>query len=183
MERQGFDPITSTLAEVVDFMERIEQSEDFDGQRVDNGQKTSANSSNNKKKKSNHTNSGSKTCLIHGTGTHSSNECKVLQALAKDSKKDGTSGGKAKGKFGNKSWSRKADDAKGAAKKDLAAFIKKAVAKGVQKELNSVDKKKKRSASFDLNAFDDNELKDFNYEDMENLKIDSDDESTSSVSV
>ena len=178
MERQGFDPITSTLPQVVDFMERIEQAEDFDGQKVDHGQKTSTNS--NKKKKS--SDGGSKTCLIHGAGTHSSNECKVLQALAKDSKKDGnpSGGNKGKGKFGNKTWSRKANEAKEESKKDLAAFIKKAVAKGVQKELNNTEKKKKRKASFDMNAFD-GELKDFNYEDMENLKIDSDDESSVSV--
>ena len=31
MDRQGFDPITKTLSEVVNLMERIEQSEDFDG--------------------------------------------------------------------------------------------------------------------------------------------------------
>ena len=32
MDRQGFDPVTKTLQEVVTFMERIEQSKDFDGQ-------------------------------------------------------------------------------------------------------------------------------------------------------
>ena len=171
-------PSRVALSEVVDFMERIEQSEDFDGQKVDHGQKTSTTSHNKKKKSSN---SGSKTCLIHGAGTHSSDESKVLQAMAKESKKDGSSssGNHGKGKYGNKTWTRKADEAKQASKKDLAAFIKKAVAKGVQKELNSTEKKK-RKASFDLNAFD-GDLKDFNYEDMENLKIDSDDESSVSV--
>ena len=58
----------------------------------------------------------------------------------------------------------------------MASFIKKSVAKGVQKELNSIDKKRKaKDDKLDLNAFD-GDLKGFNYEDMDNLKIESDDE-------
>jgi len=33
MDRQGFDPLARTVTEVVEFMERIEMSEDFDGDR------------------------------------------------------------------------------------------------------------------------------------------------------
>ena len=65
-------------------------------------------------------------------------------------------------------------------KKDLAAFIKKAVSQGVRRELNSIDKKRKGD-DLDLNAID-MDLNGFNYEDMDNLKIDSDDESVSEVS-
>jgi hypothetical protein len=35
IDRQGFDPLTSTPTQVVDFLERIEQSEDFYDQRID----------------------------------------------------------------------------------------------------------------------------------------------------
>ena len=60
----------------------------------------------------------------------------------------------------------------------MAAFVKKAVEKGVKKSLKAQATKKRKEASEaesddDLNAFD---PKDFNYEDMDNLKIDSDDE-------
>jgi hypothetical protein len=44
MDRQGFDPLTLTPTQVVDFLERIEQSEDFDGQCIDYSQKSSGNS-------------------------------------------------------------------------------------------------------------------------------------------
>ena len=77
---------------------------------------------------------------------------------------------------------RKAKESTKSSQKDLAAFIKKAVAQGVKKELNSVDKKRKaKDDDLDLNAFDE-DLKGFNYSDMDNLKIDSDDESSGEVS-
>ena len=65
-------------------------------------------------------------------------------------------------------------------KSDLAAFISKEVAKGIKKshkDLAAMQKKRKSAkrdssdSECDLNAFD---LKDFNYEDMENLNIDDD---------
>ena len=63
------------------------------------------------------------------------------------------------------------------AKNDLAAFVQKEVAKGVKASLAASAAKKRKSDSEssdeDLNMFD---LKDFNYEDMENLKIDSEDD-------
>ena len=57
------------------------------------------------------------------------------------------------------------------------AFVKKSIKEGVEKELNSTDKKRK--ASHDLNAFDE-DLKGFNYEDMENPSL-NDDESSVEV--
>ena len=85
---------------------------------------------------------------------------------------------KGAGGYSNKTWKRKAEDSAKSTKKDLASFIKKSVAKGVQKELNSLDKKRKaKDDELDLNAFD-GDLKGFNYEDMDNLKIESDDETS-----
>ena len=180
MDRQGFDPVTKTLQEVVTFMERIEQSEDFDGQRVDHSQKGSSSSPNkNKKAKTKGGSPGSKYCMVHGRCSHSSEECDVLKKRAEEYKSGKTD---TKGRFGNKTWSRKANESTKSSQKDLAAFIKKAVAHGVKKELNSVDKKRKaKDDDFDLNAFDE-ELKGFNYSAMDNLKIDSDDESSGEVS-
>ena len=180
MDRQGFDPITKNPGQVVDFLERIEQAEDFDGQKVDHGQKSSGNNSG-KKKKGNSSSSNKKFCLIHGHGGHSSDECKVLQDQAKKLKTSGgNSSGGNQGKYSNKTWSRKASESTNNNKKELAAFIKKQVKQGV-KELNSVDKKRKASSSDGEDGFAfakafEGDLKGFNYEEMENLKIDSDDE-------
>ena len=179
MDRQGFDPVTKNLQEVVTFMERIEQSEDFDGQRVDHAQKGSSTSNNKSKKAKTKGAPGSKYCLVHGRCSHSSDECDVLKKRAEEYK---SGKGDSKGRFGNKTWSRKASESTKSSQKDLAAFIKKAVASGVKKELNSIDKKRKaKDDDLDLNAFDE-DLKGFNYSDMDNLNIDSDDESSGEVS-
>ena len=166
MDRQGFDPVSNSLAANVAFMERIEQSEDA---IPDHDSKPKASS--NKKTKSSNTGGRGKYCLIHGQCSHSSDECKTLQGLAKESK---SSFSGTKKKFGNKTWKKKSDDATTKEKKDLAASIKKSIKDGVDKELHSTDKKRK--PSYDLNAFDE-ELKDFNYEDMENLSLDDDESS------
>ena len=175
MDRQGFDPINKALGEVVDFMERIEQAEDFDGQTIDHAQKNQSSSNGKKKVK---TSGKGKYCLLHGPNTHPTDECKVLKAKANDLKDNNNSSSFNKKKGKGKSWTKKADEATSKDKKDLAAFIKKAVAQGVQKELNSLDKKRK--SEYDLNAFD---LKDFNYK-MGDLKVSedsSDDESSVEV--
>ena len=173
MDRQGFDPINKALGEVVDFMERIEQAEDFDGQTIDHAQKNQSSSNGKKKVK---TSGKGKYCLLHGPNTHPTDECKVLKAKANDLKDNNSSSSNKK--KGKNSWTKKADEATSKDKKDLAAFIKKAVAQGVQKELNSLDKKRK--SEHDLNAFD---LKEFNYK-MGDLKVSedsSDDESSVEV--
>jgi len=83
MDRQGFDPLASTVAQAVEFMERIEMSEDFNGDK-----KVAAvtKKGNNNKKKSNKGNlgaDGSKCCVLHGNNnTHDSSECKTLMAQA-----------------------------------------------------------------------------------------------------
>ena len=60
----------------------------------------------------------------------------------------------------------------------MQAYIKKQIAKGVRKELNSISKKRKSDSDeeLDLNALE-KDLDDFNNDDMDNLKIDSDDDS------
>jgi len=84
MDRQGFDPLASAPSDVVAFMERIEMSEDFDG----NKKTTKVATGKGKKKsgfaKGNSDADGSKCCMLHGNNnTHSTSECKTLMAQAK----------------------------------------------------------------------------------------------------
>ncbi len=175
MDRQGQDPLTMTIVQVVDFLEQIETAEEFET-------KTSKdNKGQGKKKPYTKTNAKSgdqKHCMIHGWGGHSSDECYKLQGDAKRHKGDGSNSKKDwKGKNSNKTWNRKADDGRDKSKKELASF-QKAVKAGVQKELASIDKKRKSNkedGEMDLHAFD-AQLKEFNYGDMDDLKIDSDDD-------
>lgn len=180
MDRQGFDPLTHTPGQVVGFMERIETAEDFDGNKVPTKDKSISGRIPKKKPSSSSTGKQTKYCTLHGKGNHSTEECMKLKADAKRHKSGNFSHGNG-GKYGNKTWSRKqGDDSRNTSKKELHAFMKKAIKAGVQKELASVEKKRKADVDddeFDLNAFDD-DLKEFNYEDMSNLKIDSDDDSS-----
>lgn len=143
MEKQGFDPIEKTSSEVVTFMERIEASEDI---AVPAKAKNNSNGSKKSKTSSSKHGGGKKICLIHGEGNHTSDECRTLQAKAKE----------AKG-----SWERKAKSAKNS--KEVAAFIKKSVAKGVKEQL----KKREREANNVETTNDD--LADI---DFENLDVD-----------
>jgi hypothetical protein len=180
MDRQGQDPLTMTIVQVVDFLEQIETAEEFETKTTRNDK------SQGKKKpytKTNAKSSDQKHCMIHGWGGHSSDECYKLQGEAKRHKGDSNSKKDWKGKSSNKTWTRKADDGRDKSKKELASF-QKAVKAGVQKELASIDKKRKSNKEdgeiIDLHAFD-AQLKEFNYGDMDDLKIDSEDEMSINV--
>ena len=114
-------------------------------------------------------------CILHGEGGHDTKDCFRLNKEVKRLKKE--SGNDDGGKSHNKTWSRKAAESNEKSKNDLAAFIRKEAKKVVKKDLKAFNKKRKNSgddtdSELDLNAFD---LKDFNYEDMANLKIDDED--------
>ena len=175
MEKQGFDPMEKKLNQVIDKMESLESTEDFEH---DNNTKSVAKKGNgNGKGGKKSTNSKGKQqnlyCMLHGEGGHKTEDCYQLQKEAKRVKMGkGDNSSKSK----NKTWSRKAAESSKESKKDLAAFIRKEVKKGVKKDLKAISKKRKSESDDsdserDLHAFD---LKDFNYEDMENLKIDDD---------
>ena len=132
------------------------------------------NNNNGKKKASTSSKSNGKSnkkfCVLHGCG-HATDECDQLNAEAKRIK-GGDLPEKPKeltqGNFhfsGKKSWSRKAQDAKKKANKDLATFIQAEV-----KKATSINKRKSDDSSDEgnLNGFD---LSDFNYEEMDKLKI------------
>ena len=184
MERQGFDPMDHTMREVVEFMERIEATEDFD---ADANTKKSVSTKKGGKdgKKSQGGTGGKQTkyCKLHGEGSHTTDDCNELNKQIKRLKSKGDDNNNGSKKSTNKSWSRKAaDEATDKSKKDLAAFIRKEAKKIVKKDLKAYNKKRKNetddseSEDLDLNAFD---LKDFNYEDMEALKITDDGDSVS----
>ena len=181
MDCQGFDPLLHTLNEVVDFMEQIKASEDF---------KVSKNNSHDKKKAPSHKRKGGKMkdedesiprkkfCLLHGYGTHDSDACEGLKRMVKRQKKESNDKTDKKKGSPNKSWKLKANDSTAKNKEDLAAFVKKAVAEGIQKELS--DKKRKADDKLNMNAIE-CDLKGFNYKDMDKLQIGSDNDGEVSV--
>ncbi len=174
MDRQGFDPMVKTLAEVVAFMEQIEMSEEGTNPGSDNSKKQQA-KNNGKSTSAKGDGNGKKFCLLHGNGNHSTDECHKLIADDKRHKSEYSSGTPRGKTHVNRTWKKQAAEGSASSKKELAAFVKKAVQKGVQKELAAIDSKKKRKSDDDafdneLHAFD-MDLKDFNYDDMNNLSI------------
>ena len=162
MDKQGFDPYAAgrTLRQVADFMERLENAEEF-GQTSTTVPKTGKSSA--KKRSNTGSDSGpskKKHCIVHGQCAHSTEECTVVKGMVAD--KSG-----AKKPFQNK-WKRNADAATSASKKDLAVLIKKAVhaATKTKKDLGALSKKRKSDDSsdeeLDLNALN---LDEFNYND------------------
>ena len=179
MDRQGFDPMDKNLFEVVDFMENIESTEggNFVTPEKPKGKKDSkkpSSSSPNAKKKAPYY------CKHHGpNSSHNTEDCLVLK---NQKSSGGSSGGSSDKKkpYGNKTWSRKAQEANAASKKELAAFVSKAVKKGVKKQLAAASAKKRKSDDSDSDSDKDcflvetltKGLDGFNYEQMENLSLD-----------
>jgi len=181
MDRQGFDPLANVPWDVVAFMERIEMSEDFDGDKkttevaVSKGKKKSGFA------KGNSDADGSKHCVLHGNNnTHNTSECKTRMVQAKKLKGNNAN---QKGKGNNKSWKNKVKGKTDDSKKELATLVKKATQLIKQSELNAIEPVKKRKVNWpseeeeELCALD-AELKDFNYEclDKMDLKGESDEE-------
>ena len=149
MDELDFDYLVKDTQEIIAFLERMEASEATDFDEVRNDSKTNGKGNGKKKnakkgKKS--SGDGSFYCLHHGKNTsHNTDDCMVLKALAKEAK--GGNGNKPKSK--NKTWTKKAADAKSEVKKEIQAFIKKAE-KSRKKELNAFIKEinaKKRKPS------------------------------------
>ena len=162
MDRQGFDPLENSPGDLVTFLEQIESAEDFDGDKVASKKSKDSKSNSSSKKKSSSSGKGSKWCDRHEWCNHTTDACEALKREAKKAKYSSSKGKDSKS-HSNKVWSRKAEEAKEKSKKELAAFITKAVAKGVAKELASVEKKK-RKASDDGEDLDLACLEGFNYE-------------------
>ena len=171
MDRQGFDPMEKTPGEVIAFMENIEATED----RPDPSKKSNSTTKKEAKKpkKSGNANGGKTKyyCTEHGENwTHDTKDCRTLQNKAKGNNNNNN------GRFQNKTWNRKSEEAKKEATKELATLI----AKQVKKQLAAADKKRKTDDDSDsdedcalLQGLT-GALDGFNYEQMENLSIDDD---------
>jgi hypothetical protein len=111
----------------------------------------------------------------HGANTHPTSECKVVKAMVVStlkSKFPTQDGGKDKSK--NKTWSRKAEDAKAATKQEINAHVKKTI----KEHLDKLSKKRPKKGGDELNAID---LSKFDYDDLDSLKISSNDEEEEEV--
>jgi len=189
MTRQGFDLINENTASLLEFCQRLEEIPDFQAaKRSDNQSSKKKSGSSNVSKQTGKSNSGtsggnSKFCLLHGTGSHTTDMCNTLKAQIKRQKGSNEIKKESSNNFGNKTWSRKADIANKNQKKELATFIKNAV-KG---ELNAISTMKKRKGHSKADGFAIDpveeileegqiDLSEFNYEDMDDLKIETDDE-------
>lgn len=163
MVRQGFDPIENSVSDFREFCQRLEDIPEFQVKDSKPSAKKSKTTSLSSKSNSNGQ-GGTKYCLLHGKGNHDSNDCHKLKALAKDSNSGGSK---------NRTWSKKAEEAKNKQKNDLAVLVKKAV----KEQLNAISDKKRKSDDTDdasLNTEDMNQI------DFENLEL-SDNESFHSV--
>jgi hypothetical protein len=179
MDKQGMNPENITLTDAVAFFERLEESEGFDASA------TSIKKHDIKKKKTEHNKlvSGDKHCLIHGPNSHPSNACNELKKILANMR--GESSSSSKPAYKNKTWKR-GDDKKVSfksdkSKKELAAFIKDTI----KEEMNSFHSKKRKADDSSVEEEEgemnqmDIDLSKFNYADMDNLKIDSDDDEVS----
>ena len=180
MDRQGFDPMIKTLSEVTNFMEQIEAAEEFEP-KPNNNDKSKHKSSAKGKGYSKTPNGNSKPfCMYHGQCNHTSEECTVLQEMSKQKKAKFERGSSSNNynSSSKKDWKKKAYDEGYKSKKDMAAFVKKAVKNGVQKELQAKKRKAAEETELDLNALE-QELKDFNYTEMEKLQLSDNDDNIS----
>ncbi len=90
MVLHDFDPLTHTPDEFVAFCERLERFESLEPKaqaKAKSGKSRKRGNPNNTNNSPNSSNSGGKVCMLHGnvpgSGNHSTEECKVLQAQAK----------------------------------------------------------------------------------------------------
>ena len=89
---QDFDPTTASLNDFIAFCERMERVEDVDGTKpttttTDNkSPKYKSSSKSGRSKRKEYDGDTSKECMLHGRGSHSTEECKVLKNQAKKMK-------------------------------------------------------------------------------------------------
>ena len=172
MDRQGFNPMDKALHEVVDFMENIETVEEPEKPKSNpnkDSKKKNSSSSNNKKKPTHF-------CTEHGPNyTHDTKDCKVLA-----NKHSG--GSNEKKPYRNKTWTRKADEATGFTKKEVAALIQKEVKKHVKSSKKDLNAASKKRAADDISSDEEDDEKEcflletltkdidgFNYDKMDSM--------------
>ena len=144
MDEHDFDPLAHSLEELISFCERLESAEQLERGAAEHKQPSNGKKSSSKKFKSSRNNSDSgsgKWCHYHETDTHNTADCETLKRIKSREKNGNSSSGPSK----NKTWKRKADDAKSYSKKELSAIGKKAAKDAIKKakaECNAVAKRK-----------------------------------------
>ena len=137
MSRQGFDPMNHDLNTIVSFMERLEETEDFEHKQPPVVRKASPAKYGKRKQRD------GPFCLVHGYSNHTSDNCKLLQHQAKKLKTHLTNKPDTPGHYKNLTWNRKEEVAKDKSKKELHAFVEDQIKKGVLRELATYNKKQK----------------------------------------
>jgi hypothetical protein len=170
MESQNWDPLIHNIHEIVDFMECIENSEEFNckpaSSKPNNNGKKHNNNKKSKHSKDTHSHNdddGKKEfyCKVHGKNyTHDMSQCCVANKF------------KAEGKpiepqSMNKMWSCKANDNKTKATKELNALIKSLANHHVAHALSKKRGKSDDSDNEEANIIED--LASFNYKDIANI--------------
>jgi hypothetical protein len=152
MTLQDFDPEQHTIKEFISFCDRIEASE------VNKPNGSGQPHHSNKKAKTTGKNDNGKWCTYHKSKTHDTSECKYL--LGKQSGTEFKDSGNKKPVYKNKSWSRKAEEAKTYSKNEINAIVKKAIEeerKNWEKQNTKSSKQTKRSAN-EANFIDEHEV-------------------------
>jgi hypothetical protein len=184
MEKQDFDPNDKSLLEVVQFCKRMKEAEDFHPNKDSkkNTKKPKAN-----KKETSSSSEGPKHCLLHGDNyTHTTDKCHVLKKQAKSLRH--WDDDDRKPPYKNKSWKRDAEQGTSSSKKEPAAFVRKQACKELhafatkRKALYSKDNNEESVGSLHKNLeAGEIDLAAFNYSEMDDLKIDSDNDTIKST--
>ena len=141
MDEHNFDPLAHSLEELINFCERLESAEQLERGAAEHKQPSNGKKSSTKKFKTSRGNpdSGSgKWCHYHETDTHNTADCETLKRLKSREKNGNSSTGPSK----NKTWKRKADDAKSYSKKELSAIGKKAAKSAIKKAKARVQRRR-----------------------------------------
>ena len=179
MDRQGFDPLDRSLADVIAKLEDIESAEGFDAEATKVPAKTTKKKSPPKPSNESGQGNNKKHCLFHGWGGHTTDECDKLKQQVKKLKSDNNSSYGKKDESAKKSgdWKKKADKAK----KDSDGFamtMNKIVNKAVKKAIKNDRKRRSSDDSSEgsLAAFESMDVEDFDYSQMDKMVITEDGE-------
>lgn len=159
MTLQAFDPLEHSPLETVEFCERLETTEEIEKSTNDTPKNSSAERATKKRKSQDGPESTSNKlyCMLHGSGRHTTEKCRSLQAKVKQMKTD-----YAKTHTGG--------NGKTSGRRQLEAMIADGVARALKKSVSG----KKRKAKDD----DVGDLDNFNF-DLERLSIHDTDEERS----
>ena len=184
MDKQGFDPFSHQLNDVVDKLEDIETAEGFDAEatkvttKKDKKKPAKAKGNNNKSSNNTTENGNKKHCLFHGWGGHSTDECERLKSQVKKLKAEKSGNEKTNNNNSKKddkksvSWKKKAEDAKG--NDSFVTFMNETVQRTVNDAVSNGKRKSDDDSTGSIAALkdiEDMDLSEFDYQKMEDIVI------------